>query len=125
MIREVVPGAVALVVFSLAGALYALVTLFLSSYSTKGFLRSLSFFFLGLLGGLFFIAVSEIFYAGVVTPYTAFSFAVGFVFALVLQDEPANKKHTILLRKKVSLNHPKSRLKRKNKTPKNKAVTSG
>ena len=125
MIREVLPEAVALVVFALSGALYGVITLYALSYDLKGIKKAVFSLLLGLLFGALFIVVSEVFYASVVTPYTVFCYALGYICTLVLEDEKSSKKRNKKPDCKHFITKLKPKIKRKKKTPKDELVISG
>ena len=113
MIREILLGAIALVVFTLAGALYAIVVLSALGRDLKGLTKAIVSLLLGLLCGVIFIVISEIFYDCVVTPYTAFCYVLGAVSTIVLEDETVGATRKKKSRLKPFIIKLKIKLKRK------------
>ena len=132
MIREVLPDLLALVIFSVGGALYGLIIIRLIPHSLKKIKGLTLDFLLGLLGGVIFLILTEIYYNTVVTYYTLFCYLVGCVGVLFFFSErkpkPTKNRPRILSRffnKKMTSNKTKNALKKQNKTPKLKGKASG
>ena len=133
MIRTILPDLIALVIFPLGGALYGLIVLSLLSHSIKGIKGYILEFLIGLLGGIIFLALTEVYYNTIVTSYTATCYAIGFIGVLLFFSKrnpkpKGNKKKVLqplLIKIKNVLKRKFPSKNRQNKTPKLKAKTPG
>ncbi len=92
MIREVLPDFLALAVFTTGGGFCALLFLKRGALSTpKPWSLALDFG-LGVLVGVAYVLLTEVFFGSVLTPYTAFSFLVGVVGVLAFFKESTPRK---------------------------------
>ncbi len=113
MIRYVLEDAIAIFIFTLGGALYGTIILKIGFITHNDVKRKIIDFFLGVLGGVIFILLTEIYYSTVVKAHTLFCYLVGFLGILIYSSErkPKPKKEGVAKNKKCDKIKPRERKK--------------
>lgn len=92
MIREVLGDCIALVVFTLGGALSALALLKINVRNNVGIKKHLLDAVLGILSGVVFILLTEVYFEGVIEVYTIISFIIGYTGVILFFSESTRVK---------------------------------
>ncbi len=114
MIREVLGDFIALAVFMIGGSAVSVFILKLGTFPSKKSSKYFIDFLLGFGSCLFFILLTEIFFNGTVTAYSAFSYIVGFIGCMLFFKERTYSKKVRKNKRKMKKTCQKASL-RKNR----------